>query len=271
MKKLYTHLLGVAGLTVISVGFCNAQSGTLALKVPATAVVIDGSSTEWGDSLSYYHPGTKIHYAIANDKTNLYLIVKTKDPAQENSIIQNGLTFSIDAKGRKKSTFSTTFPTPINSAYAGGAKPGESLEEKRLRAATFKFRKITVDGFKDVNEESINSTNDFGLNTAIGYDKDGSLVYEEVIPLQLFHAESLAKGEWSFNIKLNGHEASDSPGGGAAPADMSGANSGGGGRGGRGGGGAPKRIDQSAANAFFANAHTSTPAIDFWGKFTLAQ
>lgn len=271
MKKLYTHLLAIAGLTVMSVGFCNAQSGTLALKAPSAAIVIDGSSAEWGDSLSYYHPDTKIHYAIANDKTNLYLIVKTKDPAQENNIIRNGLTFSIDAKGRKKRTFSTTFPTPVNSAYGGGGvKPGESLEEKRLRAATFKFRKITVDGFRDVNEESINSTNDFGISTMIGYDNDGSLVYEEVIPLQLFHAESLAKGEWAFNIKLNGHEASsDNPGSGAAPADMSAAS--GGGRGGRGGGGAPKRIDQSAANAFFANAHTSTPAIDFWGKFTLAQ
>src|ERR1700744_3794974 len=124
MKRFYSHILGVAGLALISAGVCNAQSGTLALKAPAGAITVDGSSADWGDSLSYYNPETKIHYAIANDKTNLYLVVKTKDPAQEANIMTSGLTFSVDMKGKKKSTFFTTFPysaTPGPGAY----KPGE--------------------------------------------------------------------------------------------------------------------------------------------------
>src|ERR1700744_3894047 len=112
MKKIYTQLLGIAGLSIVAVGVCNAQATTLALKAPAKDVTVDGLITEWGDSLSYYNTEKKIRYSISNDKTNLYLVVKTKDPAQENDIMAGGLTFTIDPKGKKKNAFNTTYPSP---------------------------------------------------------------------------------------------------------------------------------------------------------------
>jgi len=272
MKKLYTTLLGVAGLTCMLIGVCHAQSGTLALKAPANPIVIDGSSAEWGDSLSYYNPDTKIHYAIANDKTNLYLVVKTKDPIQENNILGGGLTFSVNIKGKKSRSSSTTFPKPSGNVMMAITKPGESVNDKKLRASVTRFKKIGVDGFKDISEDEILASNADDIRVAVSYDNDGSLVFEESIPLALFHAGDLAKGEWAFNIKLNGIESSGGSGS-ENPASVSGtttvvtSRSASTGKGGRVSGVDPTTSLMSRP----ANRGISSPNIDFWGKFTLAQ
>lgn len=270
MKHFYTRIFGIAGLGIITAGVCNAQTGALALKTPKTAITIDGSSADWGDSLNYYNSDKKIHYAIANDQTMLYLIVKTKDPVQETNIMAGGLTFSIDLKGRKRSSFSTTFPYPAGNASTI-VKPGEDLDSKKVRVTLLQFKKIGISGFKDINDDDLTTTNNYGIKVAANYEKDGSLVFEEAIPLELFHAGDLAKGEWAFNIKLNGVEggASGGPAGssgvGTTTAIVGRPSGGGGVRGGRVG----PDPSFNTAGASLSKAGTST--IDFWGKFTLAQ
>ncbi len=275
MKKVYTHLLCAVSISLISVDICSAQAtpGTLALNAPKAAVVIDGSSQEWGDSLSYYNAEKKVHYSIANDKTTLYLVVKTKDPVQITNITKAGLTFSVDTKGRKKSAFSTTFPytDPASSSMAMGGQgmaAGEQTQQQKAAMALFitKFKKIKVDGFKDIAEDDLGTTNPYNIMVAINYDADGSLVYEESLPLELFRAGDLAKGEWSFNIKMNGVEPPSSQ---AMTGDVSGAPNGKGGKVGA--------IPRNGGSGTTITSGTpqqkpvTTPTIDFWGKFTLAK
>jgi len=279
MKKICSYLLCAVSIPMISADICNAQatsSTALALKIPSTAVVIDGTSKEWGDSLSYYNAEKKIHYAIANDKTTLYLVVKTQDPVQIGDIMHAGLTFSVDTKGRKRSSFSTTFPyTESGSTAMAGAGPGAAVDQtqqqKVAMALLTRFKKIKVDGFKDISEDDLGTTNLYNIQTAIGYDADGSLVYEEAIPLGLFHAGDLAKGEWAFNIKMNGIDASvGQPSTGDVSGGAVGANPGG--KGSRGGGlSGSNSSKQGTANISALQSQKSTPTIDFWGKFTLAQ
>jgi len=272
MKKVYSHLLCVLSIPLISVDICNAQSApstALALKPPPTAVVIDGSSQEWGDSLRYYNSEKKIHYTLSNDKDNLYLVVKTKDPVQQNNILYAGLTFSVDTKGRKKSAFNTTFPAITSTSPASSFKPNETLEQKTIRANFTKFKRIAVNGFKDISDDDLGTTNTYGILVAINYDADGSLVYEEAIPLTLFHAGDLAKNEWSFNIKMNGVD----PPSQSAPADPSAGASAGGGMSSRSssGGGRNGRRGTDASASLSGNQPQGTSTIDFWGKFTLVQ
>jgi YD repeat-containing protein len=263
MRKNYFYLLCTATTQLLAAGICSAQSTTLALKAPLTAIVVDGNAQEWGDSLSYYNPEKKVHYTIANDKDNLYLVVKTKDPMQQDNILNAGITFSIDTKGRKKSAYSTTFPEAGGST--GGV--GKSIEEKTLLARFTKVKKIGVNGFKDVSEDEIATTNDYGIHIAMDYDQQGNLIYEEAIPLALFHAGDLAKNEWSFNIKINGMEAGDTGNSAATSADMAPSSIGRGGRGGSNAGRTPafKPIETTGPKS------QSTQSIDFWGKFTLSK
>lgn len=199
MKKVCLYLLCAVGMQIISVSAVFAQETALALKSPSTAVTIDGNNKEWGDSLSYYNADSKINYAIANDKENIYLVIKTNDLVKQNYILSSGVTFSIDIKGRsKKSGFAVTFPEAGQEAM----KRSATLEENKLRVGLLTFRKIGVKGFKDIDDDNIALSNAFGIQIAIGFDK-GYMVYEEAIPIDLFHAGELAKGEWTFNIKLN--------------------------------------------------------------------
>jgi hypothetical protein len=259
----------VASIQLILSGVCSAQATVLALKPPAGAVTIDGQGGEWGDTLSYYNEENKIRYTISNDKDKLYLVVKVKDAVQESNILLGGLTFNIDTKGRKRSSFTTTFPSNGDGPQGLVSKAGdEPLNQKALRARYSKLKKIAVSGFREVNEDYITTTNTYGIQVAMDYTDDGYLVYEEAIPLALFHASDLTKGEWSFNIKLNGLESTRrlvtrSLGYSSDPVGSTAVIHGGGG--GRSGGRKP--TDDASANS----GSQLTPTIDFWGKFSLAK
>ncbi len=195
MNKSYRHLLYGMSLLAITASV-NAQ--VIALKSPQQPIIIDGDAKEWGDNL-IYNSEKNIYYSLSNDKQNLYLLIKCTDDIRQSAILSSGVTLSIDTKGRKKKTFIITFPM---SGLETGADRKSSLEEKRLRADLTKLKKIGVKGFKDIDEEQINTENAFNIQTALNFDDKGDLIYEEAIPLQLFHADDI-KNEWAFNIKIN--------------------------------------------------------------------
>lgn len=260
-------MLCAVGMQIISAGATYAQETVLALKSPATAVTIDGINTEWGDSLSYYNAENKINYTIANDKENIYLVIKTNDLGKQNFILSSGVTFSIDVKGRsKKSGFAVTFP---ESGQENMKHSTPNLEENKLRAGLLNFRKIGVKGFKDISDDDIALSNAFGINIAIGFDDKGYMIYEEAIPLNLFHAGELAKGDWTFNIKLNPPVKPEMNSMGSE-ISMAGVPSfaGGGGRTGRPAGG---RVNVGGGVPKGANAEAEQKPIDFWGKITLVK
>ena len=260
-------MLCFAGIQIAALN-CRAQESTLALKAPATAVTIDGDNKEWGDSLAYYNAESKLNYTIANDKQNLYLVIRTNDVSKQNYILSSGVTFGIDTKGRKKDAYAITFP---KSGQEGMRRGAPNLEENKLRAGILNFRKIVVKGFNDISDDEISFSNAFGIQIAIGFDDKGYMIYEEAIPLDLFHAGDLAKNDWSFNIKLN---PPSKPEDNSMKSDISTAGVPGFASGGRGGSGGSRGGRISAGNSFAAvpaaNAAEQKP-IDFWGKIKLAQ
>jgi hypothetical protein len=273
MKKTYWRLLCFAGIQIAAVT-CYAQEGTLALKAPASAATIDGDNKEWGDSLAYYNPSSKLNYGITNDKENLYLVIKTNDVTKQNYILSSGVTFGIDTKGRKKAVYAVTFP---ESGQESPRRWVPSLDENKMRASILNFRKIGVKGFKDITEDDLNLSNVYGIRIAVGFDAKGYMTYEEAIPLDLFHAGDLAKNEWSFTIKLNPPERpetnnmnNDMSAAGAS-GSTTGAGAGAGGRGGSSGRGARVSVNTFSSPAF-ANTNTmpEQKPIEFWGKLTLA-
>lgn len=268
MKKPYTYFMCACAVQILTAGICSAQ--TIELKAPPAGITIDGSAKEWGDNLSYTDAKTKINYTIANDKDNLYLIVKTKDPVQQSNILGSGIAFSVDVKGRKKTSYIVSFPAkgPEDPAMYMNLTPTQSLAKIQL----MKFRKIHTEGFKGLSDPDLPVSNTDGIKVAMDYDAAGYLVYEEAIPLSLFHAntEQMTK-EWSYNIQLNALERTEKSGA-KANNKFDGAGSA------RGnvssdkressfGSGNINKIDPEGAERIT----TVVPGLDFWGKFTLAK
>ncbi|MDB4925712.1 hypothetical protein [Mucilaginibacter sp.] len=281
MKKNCAFLILIFAIQLLHANLCNAQITTLNLKPAPENVTIDGSLKEWGDSLSYYNSETGLNYALANDKDNLYLVLKTSDPVEQSKILTSGITLSIDTKGKKKSTYSVTFP--VQEGIVPPSVAGNTLQEKKLEAGLAKLKKIKADGFKDVEYDFITLENTYGFKIAINYDDHGFLVYEEAIPLTLFHADELKKNEWMFNIKINGFQKPEkkdgddqannsSMGGGGRGGRGGGGGRGGAGGGGRGGaGGGSGGHGRGAANDDAASNNPAFKSADFWGKFNLAK
>jgi uncharacterized membrane protein YgcG len=271
MKFLFLTII-----TLCTINISYAQNGPqLTLKAPPAHIKIDGDIKEWGDSLTYYSTEDRLNYMIANSNDTLYLAVKIYDNNQIAQVLNAGLTFSIDPRGKKKSAFSLTYPVNIGgtgSLYghkqdqADGVTQADRDELMREKITT--LRGIKVLGFKDIEDDMITTSNTYGIQTAVDYDAVGNLIYEEAIPLKFFHADLSSKNEWAFNIKINGiarqpkAEGEEGQSGGGHHGEGGGGMGGGGGRGGGG---------HHNNNNYMGGPDPMTKSVDFWGKFTLAK
>jgi hypothetical protein len=289
MKHCTSMLL--SALILVTASTVKAQSSKTIgnLQPPPTNVVIDGNLSEWGDSLQYLNDEKKIPYTLANDQENLYVAIRINDRTEQARIINAGVTLSIDPKGKKKETFTMTFPLS-----APGSKPqfgfhkddnGELTQQDRdelARERLTTLRNIKVTGFKDIEYDMITTSNTYGIKAAINYDADGNLVYEAAIPLKFFHVDNPSKNEWAFNFKINGMQkiapsgqGGDSQGGGSGSRGGRGGGGGMGGGGGRGGmgGGGGRGGRGGGGRSGNSNAENSElfKSVDFWEKFNLAK
>lgn len=238
----------IIGMQLLFIFNSSAQSKTSANTLqPAPAnLKIDGSLKEWGDSLRYYNADQKINYTLASDKNNLYLAIRLNDRADQIRLLNAGLTLGINTKGKKSSAYTITFPAPDPNAPAhealllGHKADGSAItaddRDDLVSAKLSRLRYIKLTGFKDVENDMITTTNNYGFKTDIDYDADGFLVYEAAIPLKFFGDYKADKDAWVFNFKLNALKATENSNKQAGN-EGGGMGGGGGHRGGGGGGG----------------------------------
>src|ERR1700761_109350 len=269
MKTLFVPLLCIGTLQffISTTTFAQDKASTSKLQPPPSNITIDGDLKEWGDSLRYYNQEKQLNYALANDQDNLYMAIRINDRSEQIRVLKAGLTLSIDTRGKKKETFSITFPIGDQSQNTtelqgndlqGNTNITQQDRDDMKEARLTKLREIRVSGFKDIEGETITTSNTYGIKTAIDYDENGNLVYEAAIPLKFFHVDDLSKSEWAFNFKINGivkhgqtaengeHDGMTPGGGGGGFGGGGGGRGGrGGGRGGHGGGGNGTPVDRS--------------------------
>jgi hypothetical protein len=282
MNRFSPRWFAICAVQLAIIGLCHAQSKTAPNKLqpPPANITVDGDLKDWGDSLRYYNQDKQLNYSLANDQDNIYMAIRINDRSQQIRVLRAGLTLSIDTRGKKKETFSITFPVGDQSIgdqiqeasdLQGSNDVTQQDRDDLASARLTKLREIRVVGFKDIEGETITTSNTYGIKTAIDYDKDGNLVYEAAIPLKFFHADDPAKSEWAFNFKINGitHKgATPSSPDGDSPAHAGGRGGGmGGGRGGHGGG----RGGRGGGSSTPVDRSELSKSVDFWEKYYLSS
>jgi len=288
MKTLFIPLLCIGPLQLFLPNITFAQNKAVAnqLQPPPSNITIDGYLNEWGDSLRYYNQDKQLNYALANDQDNLYMAIRINDRSEQIRVLRAGLTLGIDTRGKKKETFTMTFPVGDQSPQ-GMAETAQDLQsgnsdikqedhEELMKAKLTKLREIEVTGFKDIESETMTTSNTYGFKVAIDYDKDGNLVYEAAIPLKFFHSDDLFKNEWAFNFKINGitKPGQDKNSGnhdGMTRGGSGGLGGGGGGGRGRMGGGRGSRMGGGGGNNAPVDHSELSKSVDFWEKYYLAK
>jgi len=288
MKTLFIPLLCIGPLQLFLPNITFAQNKAVAnqLQPPPSNITIDGYLNEWGDSLRYYNQDKQLNYALANDQDNLYMAIRINDRSEQIRVLRAGLTLGIDTRGKKKETFTMTFPVGDQSPQ-GMAETAQDLQsgnsdikqedhEELMKAKLTKLREIEVTGFKDIESETMTTSNTYGFKVAIDYDKDGNLVYEAAIPLKFFHADDLFKNEWAFNFKINsitkpGQDKNSGNHDGMTRGGSGGLGGGGGGGRGRMGGGRGSRMGGGGGNNAPVDHSELSKSVDFWEKYYLAK
>ncbi|MBS1526909.1 MAG: hypothetical protein JST19_14740 [Bacteroidetes bacterium] len=280
----FHRILGFAFMVQVITIAAQAQNKTAQLQPPPQNITIDGDLKEWGDSLRYYNADNKINFSLANDKDNLYMAVRINDYTEQARIINAGLTFSIDTRGKKKESFSVTYPlggdkslmrVGLKRAGDGGLTPEDQSELEQAKLTT--LRQMKVKGFKDIEGDLITTSNTYGIKADFDFDKDGYLVYELAIPLKFFPAGDLAKNEWAFNFKINGISQPSHAGDGDGPSRQGSGGSFGEGRGGMSGGGRDMHGGGRRGGQHFNGGDQPGgmgelgKSLDFWEKFYLAK
>lgn len=257
-------------------------------------IKIDAKLTEWDDTFQAYNKTTEIFYTISNDDKNLYLVIKSTDPINNNKIIAGGINFTINNTGKKKDKdgYVITFPLVdiaamrnqiLSMASTGGAgnnrEPDSAAIANMRKKALSMVKEIKLAGFAatDIPDSVVSIYNEYGLKAAIDYDAKGNLTCEMAVPLKYIHLITPGTKEFNYNIKLNGLNIDAIfPGAGAF---MSGGFGGGGGAGsgfggagggGRSGGGIPGGAASGIPSSMQQMQSMISPT-DFWGKYTLAK
>jgi hypothetical protein len=270
-KVNVTRMLLTSAITLFCVNVALAQQNdglSAGIKAP-TVVKIDGKHTEWS-ILPGYNKSTTLSYKIANDATNLYLVIANNDQANINKMLGGGLTFTVNTQGKKKVEEAAVviYPMPgkfnMRSFRGGRGRGSQQREAVTDTAAIVEARKqavnaakeLSVTGIKDITDTLISIYNTYGIKTGITIDNKGNVFYELAVPLKKLGLSADNTTEIAYNIKLNGIQMNE---GSRQP------------EGNRPGGGEGGGFGLGNGGGFGSQIMELMTPTDFWGKYKLAK
>jgi hypothetical protein len=264
------------------------------------SITIDGVSDEWVHNLTKYNDKTKLTYAIANDATNLYILIESADLPTSAKVLSNSITMSINSAGKKRKLTSITFPIiGKNDLFNSGQTFTASRNQDPLLPNSINVQNdllsrstdIKINGFYKIPDGTFSAdlVNTYGIKAAAKFNQNKILVYEVSIPLSRLNISLKQKKPVAYNIKINGSSnynlSSENPYNGRMPG-------GGGGTVGRGipgiGGGGTIGVDgriPGIGGTIHIGGRQRPPAnrtnnterrmdikpVDFWVKYHLAK
>ncbi len=196
-------------LIFLNQGGLFAQKNKLFLQnnYAPQSLLIDGLASEWPSDLLHENIASKLQYAVANNESTLFLVVKSSSSADLQRLLLGGISFSVNFTGEKKNWQTITFPLMPRKGSIAPAKPNK--EDKAQRNARIAqelrdLKEIGVNGFEQLLDGKIAVINDYGIRVAAGIDESGLLVCEYALPMKLLHSDAFKSDNFACEIKVNG-------------------------------------------------------------------
>ncbi len=271
----YAGAITLALLLNIGAAYAQKLSDVQEGSLLVSNIKIDGNANDWTIPLKAFNKSTGLNYTVANDDKKLYIVIQASEVNTTRKILMGGITFSLNADGKKKSAelLSLTYPVITGSSRreamgSGGQRSLGSYQtmtqeqrdsmqnafgQKQLAAA----KDIKISGFKNVTDTLVSIYNEYSIKAMATLNANGVYTYEIAIPLELLPVD--AHKEFGYNIKVNGLQMRSFGGGNNTNRGNAGES-----------GGRPSGGFSGGGRGGFDFQDLMTPT-DFSGKYTLAK
>ncbi|MBV7531963.1 hypothetical protein [Chitinophaga sp. sic0106] len=180
----------------------NAQDEDPNKWAPA-GLKIDGKANEWPKPLTFYNNDAKLFYTIANDSSNLYVVISSPDKVSQMKIMRAGFTFSVNPTGKKKVVSSITFPLLGEEAPEVVESQNQRNSVEWQRSILQNAKQISVEGLVGVPDGVLPVKNDKQIESAASMDDQGNVVCELSIPLQYLGLTISNDKPIAYRFKVN--------------------------------------------------------------------
>lgn len=175
-------------------------------------IKIDGRTTEWNNGFQAYNKATNIYYTMANDSSQLFLVIHVTDFFTMQKLLQGGITLSIFSNDKKLNPgiAAITFPL-VSQGVAGGAlsRIKDTSVNMKTQLSTINnqlisnIKEIRVTGVNEITDTLISVYNELGIKAVIAFDTNRELSYELSVPLKYLKKWINNSGEFKYDIKVN--------------------------------------------------------------------
>ncbi len=209
LQKIRFKLFLLAAAFIINNTAVNAQKKVEVNNLNVWADeswVVDGSAKDWPVSNWNSNKSSKISYAIANNGTHLYFIIKSTDQADLRRLLRGGIRLAINGKAEKKIKQQITFPIfsarSVRPKETAGKTPNNHVADINHELA--QLNAIEIGGFDQLPDGMIARINEFEITAAARLDENGFLICEYSVPMKLLQIDAAENDIFAVQIRVNG-------------------------------------------------------------------
>lgn len=201
-----SSILSIA-LVVLAAG-CSSSRKSQGDELPTSTappqpIVIDGSDQDWPKPLPGFSKTENFAYEIANDQQDLYVLISTKDPLEQQKIIQGGMTVWVNTRADRSQGGAVGIGYPLdsrndpdrnlmNEAQPDRAPKSVTLQDKQAYALYGFGSSSEVGNFAYADD-----SNPQGIRMRMDYNNAGELIYEAAIPLATLYPNHSAGASYA--------------------------------------------------------------------------
>jgi hypothetical protein len=183
----------------------DPSSGAATSQWQGQPLTIDGSDRDWVKPLPGIKRSENISYSVSNDGQNLYVLISTKSPQEQQKIIQGGMSVWVNTKGDKSNGDAVGIGYPLDEHsdpdrnLMAEAQPQRynnkpvTLEDKKSYAL-YGFNKDS-----SIQDYTYGNENPQGVVMRMDYNNTGELIYELSIPLKTLYPQHNTSSSYAAN------------------------------------------------------------------------
>jgi hypothetical protein len=168
-----------------------------------TRIELDGIAKEWDQNQFATDKVSGISYALANNDSTLFVILKSANKETIAKMIHWGLSLGFNATGQKKVQESIGFPAGKAQGKRYDPVLGRS-KRPSIKEEVAQLNNIELYGFTSLIDGPIALKNDFGIRAVSQLNEAEELICEYALPIKLLQINPSKNDIFACQIKVNG-------------------------------------------------------------------